>query len=269
MFEKHRLSKAEQAVQAKLKSGRSLNSDDREIVQTRLRALQRRGDLDGQSGGVPSGATHAVPMPSVGPVWQAMNAAGQDLASSGSPEDPPDFSGLASDIEAPIRSINSGNQTATFNGSVGTHWRGAPRLWKARGSFALGTIHWNQGGGGTGTAGGGQTTGGGNAGGQTQASGAGGSAGASGTYSGANLSGQGSASVGGANSNAASTAGNASQGGSMSTQFDSYTAPIVCTWHISVEMDTTWNPLSWLSSGGRGSRDGTTEAGRFNFQMPA
>ena len=252
MHDRDRLSNAEKAVQRKVRDGKRLNSDDRSLIQTRLRAMQKRGELDGQTVGIPSGALNIVPMPNIQPAIAAMNATARTMQRGGIP----DFGSNGSQLETAIRQINGGHTTAYFNLSTNTTYRGIPVLWTANGSFGLGPLHWVREG--TGSMSGTQNTGGGNASGNTASSGGSANASGSGTVSGANVSGGGSISGGGSNSAGQSGGANASQGGAASSVTDTYTAEITMSCTLRAQPELTFNPLSWGASLAEAFMDPTT-----------
>ena len=269
MYEKDRLSNTEKAVQRKVQAGKHLTGDDKRVMQNRVRAMQRRGDLDGVAGaGMPGGATHVVPMPNMRPLVASMNAAFAALDG-----DKPNFGNINAQMAAPIFQMNSTVRSGSVNGLVvhtdSSSWSAmvnSPMMFTASVTYSLGIIHWNRDGGGAGAISGSSTAGGGD----TTASGSAGGVSASGGATASGGSGGAAASGGASQSGSASNAGSGGQGGSASAQFDSYTAPILADWVVEYKHETTANPLSWLSSGGHGSLSGTAiEAGRYNFWMPA
>ena len=242
MFDRDRpLTTAEKAVQRKVREGTRLNSDDRALIQTRLRTMQRR-HLEGQVVGIPSGALNIVAMPNVQPAVAAMNATATTMPRGGTP----DFGSNGSQLETSLRQINGSNTTAYFNISTNTSYRGIPVLWTANGSFGLGPLTFVRDS--SGTMSGTQQTGGGNAGGQQTASGASAGGGASGTVSGVNVGGNGSVSGGGSNSSGQSGGASATQGGTASSVTETYSAPITMTCTLRAQPELSLNPLSWGAS---------------------
>lgn len=240
MFDRDRpLTTAEKAVQRKVREGTRLHSDDRALIQTRLRAMQRR-HLEGQIVGIPSGALNIIPMPNVQPAVAAINARAQTLVAHGGG---PDFGSSGAQLETAIRQINGSNTTAYFNMSANTTNLGMPLRWTANGSFGLGPLHFVRDS--TGTMSGTQQTGGGNAGGNSAASGYNAGGGASGTVSGANVSGNGAVSGGGANSSGQSGGASAQQGGTASSVTETYSAAITMSCNIEWHVELGLNPLSW------------------------
>lgn len=243
------VSPSEKSVQRKVREGYALDGDDKRFIQTRLRAMQMRGELDGQTVGIPSGALNFVAMPNVQPAIDAMNQTARSGMNRATGET--DFGGSAGELETAIRQLNGGAATAAFTARGSSHYMGIPVAWTATGSFSLGALHWHRPGdanSGAGTMNGGTTTGGGRAGGNTSASGVSGTAGASGTYSGVNGSGSAAASTGGANSTGNSGGATASQGGSATSYTDTYDAPITCRFNIRAQPELSFNPLSWGAS---------------------
>src|SRR5436190_7926641 len=146
---------AEKAVQRKVRDGRRLNGDDREVVQTRVRAMQKKGDYVGLTGGIPSGAENLVPAPNVDPLMAAIQRTSSSMFNG---DKGPDYSNHSGDLELKIRQINTTNTTSSFSFFEETHSVGVPEKWTVSGSFRLGPLQLAGAGGTAGTGGGATTT---------------------------------------------------------------------------------------------------------------
>jgi hypothetical protein len=266
--------RAEQAVQKKVRDGQRLSSDDREVVQTRLRAMQKRGDYVGMTGGVPSGAENLVAAPNVQPAMSAMQATANGV-SGGSV---PDLSSHGGDLELKIRQINAQNTTSFFSFTMGTHTVGVPETWSISGSFSLGPLSLVGSGGTAGTGGGATGTAGGSTGNSSTTTGTGGSV--SGTATGPlGTTGASGSATGSASHSTGTTTGGSTSGGGTAGQSsgganlrETYKADILCTYSIRMEPETTINPLSWLPSAFVSPKTGhgtATGCGWLQFTLPS
>lgn len=252
-----KLSNAERVVQRKVRDGQRLSHDDKRVVQTRLRAMQRQ-HLQGLTVGIPSGAEAIVPMPNVQPAIAAMNASCRTLFSKGGF---PNIGEKSQQLETQIRQINGNNTTASFSLDLRGYYATLPIDWQISGSFSLGPLQYVSGTAGTGS--GTTTVGGGSGGGTTHSSGGsvgvgggqGSGASASVPVSGANVGvGQSSSggasggmSTGGSASTGSSSGGSATQASSGANLRETYMAPIVCNYDIHANYAANLNPLSWVS----------------------
>lgn len=277
MFDR-KLSSAERAVQRKAQAGQRLNSDDRAVVQARLRATQRN-HLVGRTIGVPSGAENFQPSPIIDGLVSDLNTSGRGLSKGGGWGSERSFGNVipsvdfGPNLERTIRRLNTGNDSATFH-EERTFTYSLLQSWKIiyDGGFRVGPLRLS----GPGTAGSGgggtsQGTTGGNASGAQSGSANSGtvSGGGSAPVSGATVSGGGSAgtanSTGGNTANSGGAQGGTTQSSGGANTRETYTGDVTANWTIRVMPDGF---MTGLAHDGSDTRGTTANCGSVTFTVP-